>query len=80
MDYNIVEDYLKCGEKFNCTGDEKYPFLICEFSDEDLIREYNTILSQEKLHWREEWLFIFNHAIMNRRKRKIEKIIWKIKN
>lgn len=54
MDYNIVEDYLKYGEKFNCTGDEKYPFLICEFTDEDLIREYNTILSQEKLHWREE--------------------------
>lgn len=75
MDYNIINDYLSKGEKFNLTGDANYPIYIYEFSDEELNKEYNNIYTTEKLHWKEEWEFIFNHAIIERRKRKINKIL-----
>lgn len=75
MYYNVINDYLSKGENFNLSGDDKYPIYLYEYSDESLIAEYNYLLEMEKLHWKEEWIFIFNDAILKRRKKKIDKIL-----
>lgn len=75
MGYDIIKDYLEHGDNFNLTGEERDPFYIYEISDDDLIREYDIICTTEKLHWKEEWEFIFRHEIIKRRKRKINKIL-----
>lgn len=75
MEYDIVKFYLEYGENFNLTGEMEHPCYIYELSDEQLKIEYDNICSTEKLHWKDEWEFIFKHAIIERRKRKINKIL-----
>jgi len=77
-EYDLVEEYLKYGEDFNLTADDKNPYYIHEMSDTKLLKEYYLTLETEKLHWKDKWLFIFNDAYLKRRIGKIMKIKSKI--
>ena len=70
----IIKEYKLKGEDFNVTSSDDDAIYIKDFTDEQLLSEYNNICSTEKLHWWEEWVFIFGDAILKRRIKKINKI------
>ena len=72
--YNLIEEYKKYGENFNLTGDDSHPIWIKDYTDAELLREIEVLCEHTKLHWKEEWLFIFRHAYSNRRKEKLKKL------
>ena len=72
--YNLIEEYKKYGEDFNLTGDDKHPIFIRDYSDSELLKEIESINEHTKLHWKEEWLFVFRDAYLKRRKEKLEKL------
>lgn len=73
-EYNLIEEYKKHGEDFNLTGSEKQAIYIKDCSDDFLKKQYDSCLNEPKLHWREQWMFIFKDAYQKRRKLKLHKI------
>lgn len=70
----IIEEYKNSGELFNITGDSSDPIYLKDLSDNEISKIYDDLKSNNKLHWKEEWLFIFGDIILKRRINKINKL------